>query len=170
MLAVQDSWTEFPIWPVPWTPIFSDESAALLLIRTLAPARAPVPDGANVTVIVADSPGVRIVPPETPPTVSPAPATVTSETLMLDCWLFVSVDVKVLLLPTDTLLKFRLAGFALSPVWLLEFAVCPLPAVVKPAQLERPIEAAMIVAARIQVAALSGLVIIAGFEFFSREG
>ena len=49
---------------------------------------------------------------ETPLAVKPAPVTVTAETLTLEFPLFVSVVVSELLLPTETVLKFRLAGLA----------------------------------------------------------
>lgn len=99
------------------------ELVALLMIWTFAPVRVPAVVGANVTVSVADWPGARTMPPETPPAVSPAPVTVTPETSMLAFPLFVRVDVSELLLPTAMALKLRLVGFALRS----EFAVEPLP-------------------------------------------
>ena len=54
---------------------------------------------------------------------SPAPVGVTPEMLMFELPLFVSVEVSELLLPTVTVLKFRLVGFALRS----EDEVEPLP-------------------------------------------
>lgn len=113
MLAVHDNWTEcVAAWPAPETTIVKGVLVELLVILTLAPVRVPALVGANVTVKVADWPGVRIVPLETPAAVSPAPVTVTPKTLMFEFPLFVSVDVSELLLPTAMVLKFRLVGFA----------------------------------------------------------
>lgn len=63
------------------------------------------------------------MPPETPAVVSPAPVTVTPEMSMFEFPLFVRVELRELLLPTVTVLKFRLVGFALKAV----DAVEPLP-------------------------------------------
>jgi hypothetical protein len=86
----------------------------VLAILTLAPVTAPADVGAKVTVKVADWPAVKIVPFETPLAVKPAPVTVTPETVTLEFPLFVSTVVRELLLPTDTVLKFRLVGLAPS--------------------------------------------------------
>lgn len=90
------------------------EPVALLAIFTLAPVTAPAVVGANVTVSVADCPGVRIVVFDTPLAVNPAPAVVTPETVMLEFPLFISVDVSWLELFTFTVPKFKLGGAAVS--------------------------------------------------------
>jgi hypothetical protein len=98
------------------------ELAALLAITTLAPAALPALLGENVTVSVADCPGVRIVPPETPLAPKPAPLTLTLDIFMLEFPVFVSVELNDLLPPSVTEPKFKLAGlipseaFAAEPV------------------------------------------------------
>jgi hypothetical protein len=77
--------------PVPDRVIVVGEPVALLAMLTLAPFTAPGVVGANVTVSVADCPGVSIVPFDTPLALKPAPATVTLETVMFEFPLFVSV-------------------------------------------------------------------------------
>jgi hypothetical protein len=116
VLGAQDNATEWEpaAWPAPDTETVAGELVALLAIWTLAPVRAPAVVGANVTVKVADCPGVKIVAPEIPVAVSPAPTTVTPETLMVEFPLFVSVDVSDLLAPIETVLRFRLVGLAPS--------------------------------------------------------
>ena len=86
----------------------------MLAIETLAPVTAPALAGANVMVTVADCPGVKIVPFEMPLALKPAPLTVTPEIVIFEFPLFVTVDVNELLLPTVTVLKFRLVGLAPS--------------------------------------------------------
>jgi len=87
----------------------------LLTILTLAPVSTTAVVGANVTVTVADCPGVNIVPLEIPLAVSPdPPEIVTPEILMFEFPPFVSVEVSDLLLPTLTALKFKLVGLAAS--------------------------------------------------------
>jgi hypothetical protein len=118
-LGVHDNVTEWDLgcaWPVPESEIVVGELVLLLAIRTLAPVSTVAAVGANVTVTVADWPGIRIVPAETPLAVSPvpvaAPVTVMPEMLMFEFPPFVSVDVSELLLPTWTVLKLKLVGFA----------------------------------------------------------
>ncbi len=90
------------------------EPVALLATFTLAPVTAPPVVGANVTVSVADCPGVRIVPFETPLALNPAPVTVTPETVMLELPLFINDDVSWLELFTFIVPKLKLAGLAAS--------------------------------------------------------
>jgi hypothetical protein len=82
---------------------------------TFAPVVLPTLFGENVTISVVDCPGVRIVPPETPPALKPAPLTLTLEIFMLEFPVFVSVELNVLLLPSATVLKFKLLGLKVSP-------------------------------------------------------
>ena len=77
---------------------------------TLAPVALPALLGENVTINAVDCPGIRIVPPETPPALKPAPLTLTLDMLMLEFPVFVSVELNVLLLPWATVLKFKLLG------------------------------------------------------------
>jgi hypothetical protein len=116
VLGAQDSATEWELaaWPEPDSEIVAGELVALLAMLTLAPVRVPTVVGAYVMVTVADCPGVKIVPSEIPLAVSPAPATVTAETVMFEFPLFVTFDVSDLLAPTETVLRFKLAGLAPS--------------------------------------------------------
>ena len=61
---------------------------------TLAPVVLPALLGENVTINVADCPGIRIVPPETPLVLKPAPLTLTLDIFMLEFPVFVSVELK----------------------------------------------------------------------------
>lgn len=81
---------------------------------TLAPVVLPTLLGENVTINAADCPGIRIVPPETPPVLKPAPLTLTLDMSMLEFPVFVSVELSVLLLPSVTVLKFKLVGLTPS--------------------------------------------------------
>lgn len=96
--------------PVPARPTIAGELTALLVIVTLAPLALPALPGANVTISVVDCPGVRIVPPETPLALKPAPLTLTLDMFMLEFPTFVNVELKDLLLPEVTVPKFKLAG------------------------------------------------------------
>lgn len=100
--------------PVPESVTTAGELAALLAMLTCAPVTAPGVVGAKVTVNVAVWPGVSVVLFATPLDVKPAPVVVTLEIVMLEFPLFVSVVVNELLLPSFTLPKDRLDGFALS--------------------------------------------------------
>jgi hypothetical protein len=91
------------------------ELIALLAIVTLAPVVLPTLLGENVTINVVDCPGMRIVPPETPPALKPAPLTLTLDIFMLEFPVFVNVDLNVLLLPSAIVLKFKLLGLKPSP-------------------------------------------------------
>ena len=109
--------------PVPARPTTAGELTALLAIVTLAPLALPALPGANVTINVADCPGIRSVPPETPLALKPAPLTLTLDISMLEFPVFVNVEPKDLLLPELTVPKFKLAGLTLSEV----FAAEPVP-------------------------------------------
>ena len=93
---------------------------------TFAPLTAPPEVGANVTVRVADCPGVSIVPPETPLLLKPVPFVVTLEIVMFAFPLFVTDVDSELLLPSLTLPKERLVGLAASD------SVCPAPVPERP--------------------------------------
>jgi len=88
------------------------EPVALLAMLTLAPFTAPGVLGANVTVSVADCPGVSIVPFDTPLALKPAPVTVTPETVMFEFPLLVSVVESWIELFTFTVPKLKLVGLA----------------------------------------------------------
>ncbi len=102
--------------PVPARPTIAGELTALLAIVTLAPPALPALPGANVTINVVDCPGIRIVPPETPLALKPAPLTLTLDMSMLEFPVFVNVEPKDLLLPGVTVPKFKLAGLTPSEV------------------------------------------------------
>jgi hypothetical protein len=98
------------------------EPVALLATCMLALDTAPPAVGANVTVSVADCPGVRIVPFETPLALNSA-LEVTPETVMLEFPLFVSVEVSWLELFTLIVPKLKLAGLAVR----IRVAATPVP-------------------------------------------
>lgn len=89
----------------------------MLAIVTLAPVVLPALLGENVTINAVDCPGIRIVPPETPPALKPAPLTLTLDIFMSEFPVFVSVELKVLLLPSATVLKFKLLGLKPNDAW-----------------------------------------------------
>ena len=98
--------------PLPLRAICADEFAALLVTDKL-PLTEPVALGAKFTVNVVLCPapklnGVR------PLVVKPAPVTVSPETFTLELPVLVNVTVWLLLLPTFTFPKLRLAGLAVS--------------------------------------------------------
>ena len=112
VLALQSSKTECV--PVPDKPIVVGEFVALLVMLTLAPFTVPAVAGANVTVRVADCPGVSTVPLGMPLALSPAPVTVTPEIVMFELPLFVTDVVSELSVPSPTLPKGKLVGLAPS--------------------------------------------------------
>lgn len=87
------------------------EFVALLATATL-PANAPAAEGANVTSNVADCPGARIKPAETPLKEYCAPETPTFETVTSELPAFVSVTLRTLLFPRPTFPKLRLEVLA----------------------------------------------------------
>ncbi len=113
MLAVQFSVAECAGTPVPDRLIETGEFDALLVTVTL-PVTPPVAAGAKVTVTVTTCAGVMIWPLETPLAVRPAPEIVTLETVMLLLPELVKVMPRELLLPTVTLLKFKLVVLGVS--------------------------------------------------------
>jgi hypothetical protein len=100
--------------PVPVSVITVGELVALLATLTFAFVTAPPVVGANVTVSVADWPGVKMVPFATPLAVNPAPVVATPEIVTAEFPLFVSVDVCDAVLPSFTFPKPKLAGLAPS--------------------------------------------------------
>jgi len=108
---------------VPVRVIVVGEPVALLASCTLAPVTVPPVVGANVTVSVADCPGVRIVVLETPLTLNPAPVVVTPETVTLEFPLFVIVDASWLEPFTFTVPKLKLVGLAAK----IRVAATPVP-------------------------------------------
>lgn len=101
---------------MPARPTIAGELTALLAIITLAPLTLPALPGANVTINVVDCPGIRIVPPETPLALKPAPLTLTLDMSTLEFPVLVSVELKDLLVPGVTVPKLRLAGLTPSEV------------------------------------------------------
>jgi hypothetical protein len=99
----------------------------------------PVAAGAKLTLRVAVCPGVKIWPDETPLAVYPAPEMVTFDTVTLEFPPLVRSTDRVLLLPTLTLEKLRLALLALSVAavaGVLCWLVAPLGALAIPVQPE----------------------------------
>src|SRR5262249_45517430 len=88
------------------------EPVAVLATNTL-PVTFPEPEGAKLTLSVADCPGVRVVPLATPLALKPAPEIVTAEIETLELPEFVSVTGRVLLVPVLRLPKLRLVGVEL---------------------------------------------------------
>ena len=113
MLAVQFSVAECAGTPVPDRLIETGELDALLVTVTL-PVTPPVAAGAKVTFTVTTCAEVMIWPLETPLAVKPAPEIVTLETVMLVLPELVKVMPRELLLPTVTLLKFKLVVLGVS--------------------------------------------------------
>ena len=87
-LAAHERTTECA--PVPDKPITAGEFVALLAMVTPAPLTAPPEVGANVTVSVADWPGVSTVPFTIPFAMNPAHVTVTPEIVTFALPLFVT--------------------------------------------------------------------------------
>ena len=112
MLAIHCSKTECV--PVPDKVIVAGEFVALLAMLTLAPLTTPGVVGANVTVNVADWPGVRIVPFDTPMALKPTPATVAPEIVTFAFPLFVTEADCDVLVPSLTLPNARLVGLVTS--------------------------------------------------------
>lgn len=97
--------------PVPLRAITSGELVAVELI-VMVPVAAPPPVGANFAVRVAVAPAAIVCPPAIPLSLNPAPPGVTLLIVMVELPEFVSVIAWVLLLPTSTVLKLKLPGFA----------------------------------------------------------
>jgi hypothetical protein len=106
VLGTQASTTEGSP-PIPEREMIAGEFAALLVTVT-RPDMAPVARGSNVASRVADCPGARIKPLETPLTVYRAPEMVTFDTSTLVFPAFVRTTFNPLLFPVDTLPKFKL--------------------------------------------------------------
>src|SRR5580658_4336655 len=93
--------------------MLSFESDALLATVTL-PVTVPAADGPKVTDNVVVCPAARIVPAGTPLALNPAPAMLTLEISTVEVPALVRTVCRVLLLPTFTLLKFRVPTLAVS--------------------------------------------------------
>jgi hypothetical protein len=101
------------------------EFVAVLAIVTL-PVTLPADVGAKVTVSAIDCPAVSVCADVTPVVLKPAPDIVTCEIVTLEFPEFVSVTFCELVLPTVTLLKLRLVGFAVT--WSVAATPAPLSA------------------------------------------
>lgn len=80
----------------------------------MLPGTVPVPVGANLAVRVAVAPAAIVCPAVIPLSLNPAPPGITLFTVIVELPEFVKVMASVLLLPTRTLLKLKLPGFAPS--------------------------------------------------------
>jgi hypothetical protein len=109
VLAVQDSVTEWETdcEPFPEREIDVGEFVALLATRT-PPGELPAVKGEKAASKVADCPGARIRPAETPLTEYRAPETLTFDTVTSEFPALVKVTLNTLLFPTATFPKFRL--------------------------------------------------------------
>lgn len=92
--------------PAPERAIVAGEFVALLATVTL-PEELPVEAGENVASSVADCPGARIKPAETPLSEKLAPETLTFDNVTLEFPAFVRVTLKALLFPTVTFPKLK---------------------------------------------------------------
>jgi hypothetical protein len=99
--------------PVPERAIVVGEFAALL-VRVTLPAALPLAAGVKVAFNVALCPVFRVVPVGTPPALKPGPPMLTFEIVAAEPPELVSVTLRVLLLPTFTLLKLRLGGLLVN--------------------------------------------------------
>jgi len=106
VLGVQVSVTEWEtVWvPSPEREIVAGEFVALLATVTL-PVTLPAAKGANVASNVADCPGARIRPAETPLVEKEAPETLTFDRVTLEFPAFVSVTDNAPLFPIATFPK-----------------------------------------------------------------
>jgi hypothetical protein len=88
-----------------WTAVPSNEMVTVglvaLLVIVTVPFKFPAANGAKVTFKTAEPPAAKIKPDETPLTLTPAPERVTFAMEMLEPPTFVSVTVRMLLLPTE---------------------------------------------------------------------
>ena len=108
MLGTQVNATKWAdVWdPAPESAIVAGEFVALLSTVTL-PDELPVETGENVASSVADCPGARIKPAETPVSEKLAPETLTFDNVTVEFPAFVSVTLRALLFPTATFPKLR---------------------------------------------------------------
>ena len=115
MLGVQVKSTEWePVCvPLPDREIVAGEFEALLATVTL-PAKLPTAAGANVSSNVADCPGARIMPAETPLPEKTAPEPLTFETVTSEFPALVKVTLNTLLFPMATLPNPRLDVLVVS--------------------------------------------------------
>lgn len=89
------------------------ELVALLATVTL-PGKLPAAAGENVASRVADCPGVKVKPAETPLAVYRVPETVTFDTVTLEFPAFVKVTLNTLLFPITTFPKLKLDALLVS--------------------------------------------------------
>jgi hypothetical protein len=108
--------------PVPVNETVAGEFVALLDTVTL-PVEVPTAVGAKTTLKVADWVGVKTVPEATPLTLNSPPGALTVEIVTFEFPVFVNDTVCVVLLPTVTLLKFRLVELAVK----VKVAATPVP-------------------------------------------
>jgi hypothetical protein len=115
VLADQLSCTELvPVCvPFPAREIVAGEFLALLVTVTL-PAKLPAARGENVASNVADCPGARIIPAETPLAEKVAPEIMTAETVTFEFPALVRVTPRTLLPPTATFPKLKLEVLVVS--------------------------------------------------------
>src|SRR5437879_1289778 len=104
---------KFECTPLPVREMVAGELLALLPTTTL-PLALPVTAGANVTFIVADCPGVKVVPPETLLELKPAPEAVTLEMVTFAVPVFLSATGWVLIVLVATFPKLNVVGAALG--------------------------------------------------------
>jgi hypothetical protein len=99
--------------PVPLSAMVNGDPVASLATKTL-PLAFPAAVGANFALTVALCEGFNVTGVETPLTLKPVPAAITLLILTATVPEFVNIIFCDALLPTDTLEKFRLVGFAVN--------------------------------------------------------
>ena len=99
--------------PVPLSERFVGEVPPSLT-KEILPVTAPSAAGLKVTFAVVDTPGERLTGKESPLRLKPAPVTLALEMVSVDSPELLRVTPRVLLLPTLTLPKSRVAGFRVS--------------------------------------------------------
>ena len=85
-----------------------------VLVTLTVPLTLPIAAGAKVAFKIAVCPGVKISPVDMPLVLKPGPEILTLETIMLELPVLLNVTARVLLLPTLTLLKFKVDALAVS--------------------------------------------------------
>lgn len=85
-----------------------------LLATVMLPGTLPAATGKNAASSVADWPGARISPAETPLSEYPAPETLTFEIVIFELPAFVRVTLRVLLFPRATVPKFKPGALEVS--------------------------------------------------------
>jgi len=136
---------------VPDAATVEGEFVALLATTTL-PVTLPVTAGANVTFIVADCPGPRMLPAETLLELKPAPEAVTLETVTLPVPVFLSTTGSVLIVLVSMFPKLNVVGV------MLRVAVAALTVSVAAPRVTLPAE---LLTSTVYCAALSAVVVAA---------